>query len=160
MKGNNGSGNIKSRDEWRTPQWLFDILHKQYKFTFDCCANSHNTKVFIYGQDFLGINKQQLMSGVCWMNPPFTKVKEMFEHFFKVVNKGVAIYRCDNMETKIWQEIIFPHASWVFVFDKRISYEGMSGKGSRFPSALIGYNVSTPLNLEGHLLFIKNKGGD
>jgi hypothetical protein len=24
MKGNNGKGNIESRDDWRTPQLLFD----------------------------------------------------------------------------------------------------------------------------------------
>ena len=73
----------------------------------------------------------------------------MFKHFFKEVEKGVAIYRCDNMETKLWQEIILPNATWIFIPNGRISYEGMEGSGSRFPSALIGFNVEPPKGLKG-----------
>ena len=84
-------------------------------------------------------------------NPPFSKATEMFEHFFKVVY-GVAIYRRDNFETKIWQQLIFPNASWIFIPNKRIVYEGMQGNGSRFPSALIGFNVPKPIGLQGIIL--------
>lgn len=62
---------------------------------------------------------------------------------------GVAIYRCDNMETKVWQEIILKNADWIFIPKGRISYEGKVGKGSRFPSALIGVGVSAPKEIEG-----------
>ena len=89
------------------------------------------------------------------MNPPFSKAFKMFEHFFKVVNKGVCIYRCDNMETKVWQDIILPNASWIFIPNKRIKYEGHEGKGSRFPSALIGFNVEPPKNINGVVLWLK-----
>ena len=169
MKGNNGSGNIESRDEWETPQWLFDILHKQYKFNFDCCAGVKNKKTLAFAKDFLQHNLNYTDYGIriCWMNPPFSKALEMFRHFFKVVEKGVAIYRCDNFETKIWQEVIFLNASWIFIPNKRIAYEGMDGKGSRFPSALIGFNVPeiesldgitlTPSLRSGHLIGIKRK---
>jgi len=147
MKANNGSGNIESRDEWETPQWLFDKLDKQFDFDFDCCANSRNTKIGSYPYNFFDYNTAQVKMG--WMNPPFSKALEMFKHFFKVISKGVAIYRCDNFETKIWQEVIFPNASWVFIPNKRIVYEGMKGSGSRFPSALIGFNVPLIESLDG-----------
>ena len=150
MKGNNGTGNTIERDEWQTPQWLFNKLDEQYNFSFDCCANKKNTKCGIWHNDFL--NKLINRESVCWMNPPFSKAYEMFEHFFKVVGEGVCIYRCDNMETKIWQDIILKHATWVFIPKGRISYEGMEGKGSRFPSALIGFNVEPPKELNGRLL--------
>lgn len=146
MKANNGSGNNKERDEWETPQWLFRILSIQYHFSFDCCANKHNAKCG-YPNDFLKTTDMDKIS--CWMNPPFSNAQIMFEHFFKVVNKGVAIYRCDNFETKIWQDVIFPNATWIFIPNKRIAYEGMKGKGSRFPSALIGLNVPIPKNIKG-----------
>ena len=93
------------------------------------------------------------------MNPPFSKAKEMFEHFFKVCEKGVAIYRCDNMETKVWQEIILPNATWIFIPKGRINYQYdpklRQGKGTRFPSALIGYNVPAVKIFEGYFLFPK-----
>lgn len=161
MKANDGKGNIEARDEWETPQWLFDILHKQYNFNIDLCASNSNTKCnSFFDKNLLFENQVNFFKSKldrCWMNPPFSKALEMFKHFFKVIGKGVAIYRYDNFETKIWQEVIFPNASWVFIPNKRIAYEGMDGKGSRFPSALIGFNVSTPNFVEGTILKVERK---
>lgn len=150
-KGNDGTGNVVDRDDWQTPTKLFDNLDRQYEFNIDCCASADNRKALRYFDrfeecDFIHDNV------TCWMNPPFTKAFEMFEHFFKVVSLGVAIYRCDNMETKIWQDIILKHATWILIPKGRISYEGKEGTGSRFPSALIGFNVEPPKYVEGAIL--------
>jgi hypothetical protein len=155
MKGNDGSGNNEERDFWQTNQELWLKLDKQYLFTFDCCATADNSKTIMFSSDFEETNSVMMENDNCWMNPPFSKAKEMFEHFFKVVSKGVTIYRCDNMETKIWQEVILPNCSWIFIPNKRIPYEGMIGSGSRFPSALIGYNVLPPQGFEGVLLKVR-----
>jgi phage N-6-adenine-methyltransferase len=158
MKANNGSGNIESRDEWETPLWLFQKINLQYKFDHDCCASEKNHKCKSWDHAFE--EEGMDLDFTCWMNPPFSKAFEMFEHFFKVVRRGVAIYRCDNMETKVWQEVILKKADWIFIFNKRISYEGFNGNGSRFPSALIGIGVEPPINLEGKVLFLtKTNGG-
>ena len=87
----------------------------------------------------------------------------MFKQFFDVVVKGVAIYRCDNFETKIWQNIILPNCSWVFIPKGRVSYHlardiANGRNGSRFPSALIGLNVDQPKNLKGVCLKLKGNG--
>jgi len=153
MKGNNGSGNNESRDSWETPQELWNKLNKQYNFTFDCCSNGINSKCNSWTSNF----EMWVSAGIkhiCWMNPPFSKAEVMFKHFYHEVEKGVCIYRCDNMETKLWQDIILKSATWVFIPKCRISYEGMEGKGSRFPSALIGYNINPPKGLTGHTLII------
>lgn len=152
MKANNGSGNIIERDDWETPQWLFNILNSQYHFEMDCCANKKNSKCEGWCIDFL--REITFRESIGWMNPPFSLAEGMFKQFFKVVSKGVAIYRCDNMETKIWQEVILKKADWVFIPKGRISYEGKTGKGSRFPSALIGIGVEPPKELEGVTLKI------
>lgn len=155
-KGNDGSGNNIERDDWETPQWLIKELSKQYGLVFDCCAILKNCKFSIHSNDFL---REKGINYPAWMNPPFSKAQEMFDHFFKVVRKGIAIYRCDNMETEIWQKVIFPNASWIFVFDKRINYEYDNNKrgitGARFPSALIGIGVEPPKELNGKLLKTK-----
>lgn len=156
MKGNNGTGNTIERDEWQTPQELFDKLFKQYLFSVDCCANLRNSKCERWTDDFeyyWSISPND----VCWMNPPFSKAIEMFKIFFERAYKGVVIYRCDNMETRIWQDIILKNASWIFIPKGRISYEGMEGKMSRFPSALIGFNVEHPKKMEGVTLIVKEK---
>jgi len=47
------------------------------------------------------------------------------------------------METKVWQ-MILKHCDWIHIFPSRINYEGKEGKGSRFPSALIGFGIEKP----------------
>jgi len=156
MKANNGEGNNESRDSWETPHYLFDVLNRQYNFDLDCCATKTNKKVDDFSSNFLKTYPLGLFKS-CWMNPPFSKAEEMIKHFFKYVPKGVMIYRCDNMETKIWQEIIFPNATWIFIPTRRIVYEGMDGSGPRFPSALIGLMVKKPIQLKGTILEIDLK---
>jgi len=151
MHGNDGSGNIPDRDEWETPKELFDKLNVQYNFVLDCCANKINKKTVDYSNNFESI-KMIMLGNKCWMNPPFSNATEMFKHFFKIVHEGVAIYRCDNLETKIWQDIILPNSDWIFIPKGRVVYEGMNGNGSRFPSALIGVGVNSPVNIEGVFL--------
>jgi len=150
-KVTNGEGNNPSRDSWQTPQWLFDKLNEQYGFEFDCCASQNNAKCEKYSNNFESVNN---VHPVAWMNPPFSKAAEMFTHFFTIIRQGVAIYRCDNMETDIWQDIIFPNVDWIFIPKRRIKYEGQPGKGGRFPSALIGLNMPMPEGLDGTLLVV------
>ena len=154
MKGNDGTGDIPARDFWETPQHFWDLLDEQYSFTFDCCAEPFNKKTINYSDNF-EVQIKVPIDNSCWMNPPFSKAKEMFTHFFRVVKKGVAIYRCDNFETTLWQNIIFPNVDWIFILNKRLQYEGLKGNGSRFPSALVGIGVEPPVNLKGTVLFTR-----
>ena len=162
-KGNDGKGDTPERDLWRTKQELFDSLDKQYNFTFDCCANEENKKCVNFTSDFLSRQKDYLEDDICWMNPPFSKSNQMFEHFFNVVSKGVAIFRCDNMETKVWQDIILKNAEWVFIPKGRVSYTPFEvgnmrdGNGTRFPSALIGIGVDVPKGFQGRILLINKE---
>ena len=156
MSANDGTGNIPERDEWETEQELWNTLHTQYNFELDCCASETNRKVQYWAKNIEWLNPTEQ---TVWMNPPFSKAKLMFIHFFKIVKSGVAIYRCDNMETKVWQEIILKNADWIFIPKGRISYTPFEtgnmrgGKGTRFPSALIGIGLEPPKNLKGTTLF-------
>jgi site-specific DNA-methyltransferase (adenine-specific) len=153
MKGNNGTGNTIERDTWQTPQWLFNKLNKQYKFDFDCCASEENHKCRLWTDNFKIVEIDS--ADISWMNPPFSKAREMFEHFFKVIGKGICIYRCDNLETALWQEVILKNADWILIPQGRIFYEGKEGTGSRFPSALIGIGIEPPKDIEGVVLLVK-----
>ena len=143
---NKGKGNVSDRDDWQTPQALWKQLDKQYDFLFDCCAGQENSKTFEYCDDFLSIKDVDIQRA--WINPPFSKAPEMIRHFFEIIDHGVGIYRMDNMETKIWQHIL-AKSDWIFIFDKRINYEGKVGKGAVFGSALFGVGVEPPKELEG-----------
>ena len=77
---------IADGDSWQTPQKLWDALNKQYNFFIDCCASKKNNKrPQFFDKTTPFETKLTFFKGykvVCWMNPPFSKAYEMFEHFF------------------------------------------------------------------------------
>jgi len=57
--------------EWGTPQWLFDLLHQEFRFELDVCATAENAKCKRYfTQDDDGLLKDWAPRR-CWMNPPY-----------------------------------------------------------------------------------------
>lgn len=59
------------RQDWETPQELFDELDREFHFTMDCCASSSNTKVpgNYFTEEDDALTKE--WRGVVWMNPPY-----------------------------------------------------------------------------------------
>jgi len=78
--------------EWETPQWLFDILDKEFHFDLDVCASeqNHKCKRYFSRQDD---GLKQKWQRICWMNPPYgreiknwmNKAKEELENGATVV---------------------------------------------------------------------------
>ena len=59
-----------ARQDWETPQALFDELDREFGFTFDVCALPHNAKCErFYAPVHNALDRE--WSGVCWMNPPY-----------------------------------------------------------------------------------------
>ena len=57
-------------ENWRTPVWFFQQLHKEFGFEIDLCASAENAQLAVFytkDQDSL----KQVWRGVCWMNPPY-----------------------------------------------------------------------------------------
>ena len=62
-------------DLWETPQDFFDRLDTVFHFDVDVCAVPENSKCkrfYTPEQDGL----KQEWTGVCWCNPPYSKVGE------------------------------------------------------------------------------------
>lgn len=66
-------------DEWYTPQDTYDELNKEFGFTLDVCATDENTKCNRYYTKEDDSLVQDWSSEICWMNPPYSKVKEFIE---------------------------------------------------------------------------------
>jgi len=155
-KNNKTAAERKAKDDWRTPKWLLDVLLGQYDINLDCAATAQNKVCPNWiGED--GFHMEVDLAGAytcAWCNPPFSN-PAMLRNKWVTVFHRIGIYRCDNLETKAWQQIILPSVDWVFFFSHRINYEGHEGKGSMFPSALFGANLPTPKGLGGTLVWIK-----
>ena len=61
-----------AKEEWGTPQNLFDNLNKEFNFTLDVCALEENHKCDNYfTPETDGLSQQWI--GSCWQNPPYGK---------------------------------------------------------------------------------------
>jgi phage N-6-adenine-methyltransferase len=59
-----------AKQDWATPQDLFDKLHKEFDFTFDLAADSGNAKC----KNYFSKEDNALLKGwrgACWLNPPY-----------------------------------------------------------------------------------------
>lgn len=76
--------------DWGTPQWLYDQLNEEFKFTLDACATENNKKHPNYispQQDSL----KTVWSGSVWVNPPYSrKVGVWVKHAQESISAGDA----------------------------------------------------------------------
>ena len=156
-RNDNTAAARKAKDDWRTPRWLWDTLNEQYKFTTDCAA-SRATALCPHwcGVDGWHGSVDIRIPKVVWVNPPFSQPSMITENWLLYLRR-IGIYRADNLETKVWQEIILPNVDWVFFFSKRINYEGHDGKGAMFPSALFGSGLPPPIGLNGRIMWMDRR---
>lgn len=85
------------RQDWETPQWLFDKLDKEFAFTLDACATKATAKC----ADFFGPEDEAMFhswSGRVWVNPPYKRNRGWVEKAtLEIVNcEVIVIFRNDS----------------------------------------------------------------
>lgn len=74
-------------DEWSTPQWLFDELNEEFHFTLDVCASAENHKCEKYFMDWVDGLRCGWGGHSCFMNPPYSKVKDWIKKAYEESQK-------------------------------------------------------------------------
>jgi len=132
------------KDDWGTPQDLFDKLNRIHNFDLDVCASDHNAKCKNYytveDNAFL-----QEWKGTCFMNPPYGKnirlwIKKAYEESCKG-NKIVCILPA-RTDTSYWHDYVFKYAEIEFLRG-RLKFV-MEGKrhAAPFPSAIVIFGAN------------------
>jgi len=75
------------RQDWGTPQDLFDKLNDEFSFTVDVCANSDNHKCDKYYTEISDGLWHSWENEVVWCNPPYNNITEW-------VKKAVNAHNC------------------------------------------------------------------
>jgi site-specific DNA-methyltransferase (adenine-specific) len=125
------------REDWGTPQTLFDQLHAEFRFTLDVCASPENTKCaryFTRQEDGLA---QAWAGEVCWMNPPYGRgVAAWVRKAYESAQAGATVV-CLLKATPDtqWWHIYVPYAEVRFL-PGRLTFAG-SRQRAPFPSALV-----------------------
>ena len=79
------------KQEWETPESIFNPLNKEFKFTLDVCADNKNNKVDNYFDKEQNALNKDWSKDVCWMNPPYKKVGIWLKKAYEESLKGAIV---------------------------------------------------------------------
>lgn len=131
------------KDDWETPQWLFDKLNEKYHFNLDAAATDANHKCENYfTEEDNALTQDWSRFGVVFCNPPYSKkanqdawVKKCFEE----AKKGTLVVALlpARTDTKRFHDYCLGKASIYFI-EGRLHFEqnGVALGPSTFPSMI------------------------
>ena len=149
------------KNDWSTPDDLFQRYNAIYNFVLDAAANSTNRKVSSYfgpgglEEDALTADwSPWLKKGSIWLNPPYSR--NLQRRFIeKVVNECVKFDAPEldvlnlprtrglvvcllpaRTDTKLFHEIIKPYAAEIEFLKGRVKFVGAE-HGAPFPSMIV-----------------------
>ena len=110
------------KQEWQTPQGLFEALNERYKFTFDLAADQDNRKC----KEYFSAEDDALKKhwkGNCWLNPPYgskgeTRLAKWVEKAYKEASTGecqVTMLIPARTNTQWWHEYCMRAAEVLFI---------------------------------------------
>jgi len=126
------------RDDWETPQDLFDELDREFSFTLDPCATAETAKCsnyFTLSEDGL---TQDWTGEIVFCNPPYNRkqdawVKKCCEHG---TNGGIAVMLLPaRTDTARFHDLILGKAEIRFIRG-RLTFAGARNPAP-FPSMLV-----------------------
>ena len=113
-----------AKQDWGTPQWLYDKLDAVFNFTTDVCASAENAKhahYFDESDDALSLEWDLFHDSNCWMNSPYGRT--LGKWVTKAVqHKTVALLPARTGSG--WFQTVWEHAEVICFMDKRIKFEG------------------------------------
>lgn len=126
-----------------TPQWLFDELNREFRFTIDLCATQLTAKCdrFYTPEDDAFT---QRWSGRCWLNPPYGRggnIRKWLSNACAAVVINGATIVCllpARTSTKWWQEYVIPRAWEIRYINGRLKFE-CQPHNAPFDSAIVIY---------------------
>ncbi len=123
-------------DEWATPKWLYDALHKEFGFTLDPCATNGNTKC----DNWYTMTENGLLrdwgQDVVFMNPPYSEVSAWMRKAYGAAQEG-AVVVClipARTDTAWWHD--YAMKGEIRLLRGRLKF-GEAENSAPFPSAII-----------------------
>ena len=135
----------ETRDDWATPQWLFDMFDDEFGFQLDVCANPDTAKCdrFFTPEDD-GLS-QDWGENTCWMNPPYGSAIPGWLAKAVIAQRGgarvVALVPA-RTDTRWFHNIVLPNATEVRLAKGRVSFllDGVPFDQPGFGSMIVVFN--------------------
>lgn len=143
MRGNKGACFTSNKDDWGTPQWLFDDLNYRYgPFDYDLCASDDNHKCEKYftKENSVFINN---FEGNVFCNPPYGHkfINSILDLIFNKIDRNFvskAVLLLPSSTSNEWFSKLI-HSSLlhkIMFVNGRIKFEG-AGTGAPFSSIIV-----------------------
>ena len=129
------------RQNWETPQDLFDELDNEFNFTIDVCAEKWNAKADRFWTEEDDALEQDWSGERCFMNPPYGRQIKDFIAKAATSNADLVVALIPaRTDTRYFHEYIYNKAEIRFLKGRvRFLREGEDppGKVAPFPSMIV-----------------------
>lgn len=129
----------QDKKDWETPQWLYDLLDRQYHFHLDPCATDETAKCdrwFTKADNGL----KRAWFGSVYVNPPYGReigdwlARAAHQIRYKRVERIVMLLPA-RTDTKWWHRYVMGHAKEIRFIEGRLKFQGGS-TSAPFPSVI------------------------
>lgn len=129
-----------NKEDWETPQNLFDQLNEEFHFTLDAAASPENAKCEKYFTKEDDALKQEWGNNVIWCNPPYGRqiekfVEKAFYTWLRFPRSVVVMLLPARTDTKWFHEYIYNKAEIRFL-KGRLHFSN-SKNAAPFPSMIV-----------------------
>lgn len=131
------------RDDYETPDDLFDYWDSIFGFDFDAAAEVHNAKCWLsIGPEADTLTQNWRGWGqTAWLNPPYGRgIGKFTEKALHETENGVTTVCLlpARTDTRWWHDTVAGHADYIQYIQGRLKFKGMAN-GAPFPSAIAIY---------------------
>ena len=137
------------KQDWETPDYLFDFFNNIYNFTIDVCADDQNHKCAKYYTIQTNGLAQDWSKDICWMNPPYEKsqLKQWIKKAHEESLKGSVVVCLIPARTDteyFWNHC--RHAAKIFFLKGRLKFlsDGNEVGTATFPSCIVVFDGRIP----------------
>lgn len=136
------------RDDWRTPEILFNWLDRRFHFTIDAAADSENTKVVRFWNEWEDGLEQSWRGERVFCNPPFSR-KHQFTQKAAAGDADIAVLVLPSTPEQVWyHEWVIGARARILVPRGRIKFNpppGVTATSPRFASIIAVYTRVAPI---------------
>ena len=131
----------RKSDEWSTPQWLFDLLDKEFHFECDVAATEENSKCKVfYDTELNSLHCNWSKFHSVWLNPPHSAIGKFMKNAYEESLKGavvVCLIPC-RTDTRYWHNYVMQAHEIRFIMG-RLKF-GDSKNSAPFPSCIVVFD--------------------
>lgn len=131
------------RDDWETPQWLFDKLNEDFHFTLDACASDENHKCEKYYTKETDCLSHSWYGETVFCNPPYGRqIGEFVEKCYEEARNGAVVVALipARTDTAWFHNFVYKKDGVQYVFLRGRSRFGNANTDAPFPSMLVYFH--------------------